>query len=192
MARRRGNGEGAIAKRANGTYEGKVTVTDPATGARKRVSVYAATAPAVRAKMKELRKRVDSGAPVRDATATVAEWLAHWRGTSLAASDRKPATRSLYAALSRKHLESARFGNIPLDRLRASDIEGLLLTLRARTKPGKPTADDPTPEPVRALSDSTVRQVFIVLRLGLDGAVREQLIAQNPANRVRSPGLTRR
>jgi integrase len=175
MAKRRGNGEGAIAKRANGTYEGKITITDPLTGARKRVSVYGPTAPVVRAKMKVLRARVDAGAPVRDATATVADWLARWRATTLAVSGRKEATRSLYATLSRKHLEAPPFGAIPLDKLRPADIEALLLGLRER-----------------GLSQSTVRQVFIVARLGLDGAVRDGLIATNPASRVQAPGVTPR
>ena len=125
--------------------------------------------------MRALRSRVDAGAPVRDTTATVAEWLARWRATTLAASDRKPATKSLYAALSRKHLESGPIGPVPLDRLRASDIEALLLAMRER-----------------GLSESTVRQAFIVCRLGLDGAVRDQLIATNPAARVARPGVTPR
>ena len=33
----------------------------------------------------------------------------------------------------------------------------------------------------RALSDSTIRQTYTVLRAGLDGAVRDGLIARNPA-----------
>jgi integrase len=175
MAKRRGNNEGALARRANGTREGKVSVVDPQTGQRKRVSVYGATAPIVRAKMKELRTRVEVGAPIKDATSAVADWLIRWRTTTLAVSDRKESTRSLYASLSRKHLETPRFGAIGLDKLRPSDIEALLLALRGR-----------------GLSESTVRQAFIVLRLALEGACRDQLIAVNPAARVTAPGVTRR
>lgn len=170
MAKRRGNNEGCVYRRPDGSYEGKVSVVDPQTGARKRVSVYAPTAPLVRAKMKALRARVDAGAPVKDASATVAEWLSRWRETTLALSSRKKATRSLYASLSRKHLEAPPFGAIRLDRLRPSDIEALMLSLRER-----------------GLSASTVKQVFIVCRLGLDGAVRDQLIATNPASRIKTP-----
>ncbi len=68
--------------------------------------------------------------------------------------------------------------------------------MRAKTKPGKRATDadddDPEPEPVRALSDSTIRQTYTVLRAGLDGAVRDQLIARNPAARVTRPGVQRR
>jgi integrase len=117
---------------------------------------------------------LEAGAPVKDATRTVGDWLAHWRATTLAASDRKESTRSLYATLSRKHLEPAPFGAIRCDRLRPSDIEALILALRAK-----------------GLSDSTVRQVYTVARTALDGAVRDGLIARNPAALVARPGVAR-
>lgn len=44
---------------------------------------------------------------------------------------------------------------------------------------------------VRALSDSTVRQVYTVLRSGLDGACRDGLLAKNPAALVKRPRLER-
>ena len=44
--------------------------------------------------------------------------------------------------------------------------------MRAKTKPGKRTEENPDPEPVRALSDATIGQVYTVLRAGLDGAAR--------------------
>ena len=36
---------------------------------------------------------------------------------------------------------------------------------------------------MRALSDRTIRQTYTVLRAGLDGAVRDGLLARNPAAR---------
>ena len=42
----------------------------------------------------------------------------------------------LYANLSRKHLEPAPFGAIRLDKLKASDIDALLLAMRLKTKAG--------------------------------------------------------
>ena len=45
---------------------------------------------------------------------------------------------------------------------------------------------------MRALSDSTIRQIYTVLRAGLDGAVRDSLIATNPAAKVARPGVERR
>ena len=44
---------------------------------------------------------------------------------------------------------------------------------------------------MRALSDSTIRQTYTVLRAGLDGAVRDGLLARNPAALVERPGVER-
>jgi len=60
--------------------------------------------------------------------------------------------------------------------------------MRARTKP----AGEAGGEPVRAPSDSTIRQTYTVLRSALDGAVRDGLLARNPAALVRRPGVERR
>ena len=191
MSKRRGNGEGNVYERANGRWEARLSYLDPYTGERKRVSVYGPTRKAALDKLGEVRDRIEAGAPPKDATRTVGEWLAHWRQTSLAVSDRKPATRELYGTLCAKHLEPESFGAIPLNRLRPSDVEGLILTMRRKTKPGKRIDENTKPEPVRALSDSTVRQVYTILRAGLDGAVRDGLLARNPAALVKRPGVER-
>ncbi|WP_249025795.1 tyrosine-type recombinase/integrase [Mycobacterium europaeum] len=189
---KRANGEGNVYQRANGTWEARMSYVDPGTGARRRVSFYAKTAKAARAEMKKARERVDAGAPVKDASTTVGDWLGHWRATTLAASDRKESTRSLYNTLARQHLEPAPFGATPLDKLRPSDVEALILRLRAKTKPGPKDADGTPGNPVRALSDSTIRSTYTVLRSALDGAVRDGLLARNPAAQVRRPGVERR
>jgi integrase len=185
------NGDGNIYKRMRDgkviRYEGKISYT-AADGTLKRHTVYARTRAECRDAMRRARERIEGGAPVRDATMPVGAWLAHWRATILAASDRKASTKELYANLSRSHLEPEPFGAIRLDRLRASDIDGRVLSMRAQTKPGK--GDDA--KPVRALSDSTIRTTYTVLRAGLDGAVRDGLLATNPAAQVKRPGHEQR
>lgn len=189
------NGEGSIYKRMrNGRhtgYIGAVSYTDDA-GQPKRHVVYGKTRADVRDKMKQARDRLDKGVAVKDSKRTVADWLAHWRTTTLAASDRKESTRELYANLCCRHLEAEPFGAIRLDKLKPSDVEGLVLAMRAKVKPGKPTEKKPNPEMVRALSDATIRQVYTVLRAGLDGAVRDGLLAKNPAAAVKRPGVARK
>ncbi|SOX53807.1 site-specific integrase [Mycobacterium ahvazicum] len=189
------NGEGSIYKRMrNGRhtgYIGAVSHTDDA-GQLKRHVVYGKTRADVRDKMRQARERLDNGVAVKDSKRTVANWLAHWRATTLAASDRKESTRELYANLCRRHLEPEPFGAIRLDKLRPSDIEALILAMRAKTKPGKRTQQNLTSEPVRALSDATIRQTYTVLRAGLDGAVRDGLLAKNPVAAVKRPGVARR
>ena len=142
--------------------------------------------------MNKARKRLDIGAAVRDFKRPLADWLAYWRVTTLAASDRKESTKELYANLCRRHLEPEPFGAIRLDKLKPSNIEALVLAMRAKTKPGKATEQNANPEPVRALSDATIRQTYTVLRAGLDGAVRDGLLAKNPAAAVKRPGVARK
>jgi integrase len=151
-----------------------VSYIDPATDKRRSVSVYGATAKECRDELKKVRERVENSKPAKDSTETVGAWLAKWRATSLAASDRKPTTKALYTALSRKHLESGSIGAKRMDKLKPSDIEALIVDLRARK-----------------LADSTVRQVYTVLRQALDVAVRDDLLASNPAAKVKRPAVAR-
>lgn len=174
MSARKANGLGNIRKRPNGSWEARLSYVD-GDGTLKRVSVYGKTQREVRAKMKVVRDRVDNGSPATDNKMALAAWMQRWRETTLAASDRKEATRSLYSSLSRKHIEAGVIGRIPLAKLLPSDVEKLILALRSAE-----------------LADSTIRQIYTVLRLGLDGAVRDGLLARNPAASVQRPGVARK
>ena len=171
---RRANGEGTVTHRADGRWMARLSYVNPVTGARERATFYAKTAREVRAKLAAARSRIDADAPAKDATRTVADWLIHWRATTLAASDRKASTRELYASLAKSHIEPAPFGALTLDWLRPSDITALILALRAK-----------------GLADSTIRSTDTVLRSALDGAVTDGLMARNPAALVKRPGVER-
>jgi integrase len=121
-----------------------------------------------------VRKRIADGQPAKDSPDTVSSWMTAWRESSLAASDRKATTKSLYASLSKKHLECHAIGAKRLDRLKPSDVETLIVELRTK-----------------GLADSTVRQIYTVLRQALDVAVRDGLLAINPVAKVKRPGVAR-
>ncbi|MHA3021263.1 tyrosine-type recombinase/integrase [Mycobacterium sp. BMJ-28] len=171
---KRANGEGNVRQRPNGRWEGRISYVDPVTEKLKSVSVYGASAAECRKELKQVRGRIEDGKPAKDAPDTVASWLAQWRASSLAASDRKATTKSLYGSLSRKHLEVADIGAKRLDRLKPSDVEALIVELRGN-----------------GLADATVRQVYTVLRQALDVAVRDGLLASNPVAKVKRPGVAR-
>jgi integrase len=172
---KRANGEGNVRQRPNGTWEGRISYVDAVTDKRRSVSMYGATAAECRRELKKVRARIESGRPARDAPDTVGSWLASWRESSLAASNRKPTTKAQYAILSRTQLEPEPFGATRLDKLRPTTVERLIVTLRGK-----------------GLSDSTVRQVYTVLRQALDVAVRDGLLGVNPAAMVKQPGVVRR
>src|SRR6476660_7275197 len=101
------NGEGSIYKwmkdgKQSG-YKGAISYVDDQDKTRRYVA-YGRTRADVRTKLDKAHDRLLAGAPVRDAKQTVGDWLALWRVTALAASDRKASTKALYANLSCGHL----------------------------------------------------------------------------------------
>lgn len=170
---KRANGEGTVYKRPDGTWSGQLTVRDIA-GTIHRPTVYGKTRTEVRAKLAEVRQRVETGAPVRDSTITLALWLSDWVAVALPASDRKQSTIDLYALITRKHLIPV-LGQRQLQALRPSDIEALVLAKRRA-----------------GLSSSTVRTIYTVLRAAMDTAVRDGLVRENPAVKIRRPTAQRR
>jgi integrase len=171
---KRAIGEGSVRQRPNGLWEARLSYIDPQSGRRQSVSLYAATAEEVRDKLDEARDRIKTDVPVRDSSQQLADWITHWSATALEASPRKESTKTLYRNLARKHLSPAPFGATPLDKLRKSHVDGLVVALRRR-----------------GLSDSTVRQVYTVLRAILDDAKIDGLIADNPAARMARPRVAR-
>jgi integrase len=104
----------------------------------------------------------------------MAAWLEDWTTKALPASDRKQATIDLYATIARSHLVP-KPGSLPLDRLRPSDVEALVLAKRRA-----------------GISASSVRTIYTVLRAALDVAVRDGLIQRNPAALVKRPAVERK
>lgn len=171
---KRSNGEGSVRKRANGTWEARLVYVDETSGEVKRRSFYGRTSTEARRRMQEARSRLGAGAPVTDAKITVEAWCRQWLSSTVAASSRRSSTRELYERLSRVHIEPPPFGRLTLDRVRPSDIDALILHLRGK-----------------GLAESTVQRIFVVVRLALDGAVRDGVIARNPARAVKQPSVER-
>lgn len=163
-----------MVKRADGRYKVSLSVTDESTGEQKRVYFYGKTQKEANAARDAARDRLKAGAPVRDDGRTVAEWSAHWRATSLKASSRRATTTAAYDSLLRVHVEPLRLGSIPLARLRPSDVEGWLIDRRETE-----------------LSPASLQKIFLVLRMCLEGAVRDGLLARNVVALVKQPSIPR-
>jgi len=164
----------SIYRRADGRWVGSLDLGRNVNGKRQRHVVYGQLRREVVAKLEEARSRLAADEPVRDARTTVASFVNDWLEKALPASPRRPTTQATYAALARTHLTPAPFGALPLDRLRPSDIEALLLAKRDA-----------------GLAEWTVRAVYTVVRQALDTAVRDGLIRRNPAAAVKRPTVKR-
>jgi integrase len=172
---KRSNGEGTVRQRPNGQWEARISYWDE-NDHLTRKSFYGKTATEARGKMRQALKRIEKGQPAVDSSSTLSAWVNQWTGTILDASDRKPATKSLYRTLATTHLQPAPFGALTLAEIKPRHIDTLIVRLRD----GK------------GLSESTVRNTYTVLRWVLDGAVRDGLIAENPTHRVPRPTVGKR
>lgn len=187
---KRFNGEGTFRERKPGQWEGRLAYTDD-DGARRRLSFYAPTEKAARAKVKEAAARLDRGDPAKDAAKTVSTWCDDWCASSLEASSRKPTTKALMRSLIASHVKPAKIGAVPLAKLRPSHFDAWVLELRGKTKTIKAAGGHGDPVTARALSDATIQRVFRVLSVVLDGAVRDGELAVNPAKKVEQPTAER-
>lgn len=155
-------------KRPDGRYCVSVTYEDSA-GVARRHYVYGKTQTEANAKAKAARRRLEAGAPVRDASRTLSDWLTEWRATHLLASDRARATKLLYDGLTKRYVDP-QIGTIPLDRLRPADVTRVLLGMEEAGR-----------------SASTRRNAYAALRGALADAVDNELLAVNPAVKVKRP-----
>jgi len=156
------------AKRSDGRYT-FTTRIEAADGTRRRVYFYGRTQAEARAKANAALERASVGAPIRDATRSLGDWLSEWRETFLLASDRAVSTKQLYAGLTVRHVEPV-IGQLGLGSVRPSDVTRVLL----RMEQGGRAA-------------STRRSAYAAMRAAFDDAVAEGLLAVNPVLRVRRP-----
>jgi integrase len=172
-ARRRGNSEGSNpVQRADGRWQINLRYRDEH-GIPRRITLSGKTAREARDKADEVRRRLRSHLPAKDRKIILAAFTESWITSTLAASDRKPSTKSLYATLARKHIIEATIGAQPLDKLKPSHVEAWKVELKGR-----------------GLSDATIRRTFSALRAILDTAVRDEALARNPAAAVKAPKVS--
>ena len=91
-------------RRSDGRYGVNIRL-EGADGTRRSVYFYGRTQAEARGKANDALERVSVGAPVRDATRSLGDWLAQWRETFSLASDRAVSTKEPYAGLTLRHVE---------------------------------------------------------------------------------------
>lgn len=171
---KRANGEGSITRRTDGRpgWRGRITVID-ASGEAHRFSASGRTRAETQAKLTVARSRVAAGQPVTDAPESLGAFVTQWLATTMRAGDRKPRTVETYASIAKSGILAQPIAAKPLAKLTARDIDKWTTELAATRAP------------------STVRQLLIVLRQALDTAVRDGLLARNPAQLAETPRLPR-
>jgi len=166
---RRSNHEGTYCQRADGRHVYKVCWDG------KRHEFYGRTKTEARARMREGVRRLEESKPAKDSTATLAQWLAWWQtgpldGRSTRRGPLKESTKENYRHMVRLYITDDALGSTRLDKLKKSHVEAWVARMRTAK-----------------LKESTIRTAYHVLRLALEAAVDDELLATNPAAKVARP-----
>jgi Phage integrase, N-terminal SAM-like domain len=172
-AKRRGNHEGSITKRADGRWMASVTIgRDSATGKLKRAYFYGKTRQEVADLLARALSDVSRGAFVAPNKLTVGEWLNTWL-FEYKRPNVRPLTFANYERVIRCHLVPA-LGHLPLQDLRPDHVQGLYNEkLRKGLMPG------------------TIWGIHVVLHGALKQAVKHQSVLQNVTEATAPPMLKR-
>ncbi|MEY9841220.1 tyrosine-type recombinase/integrase [Streptacidiphilus sp. EB103A] len=192
---RRANGEGTIAKRADGRYVAAAYVFCP-DGTRTRKWVYGKTRAEVADKLTEMQEKTRQGIPAVTSNMALSKYLDYWIGT-VAPNRYKAKTLASYEGVVRVYLIPA-LGKRPLNRLTPTDIRAAMTDFRNMCLCCARGLDRKRPEARRACcsmgnccqrnpSPRTVQYAHAVLRSALQNAVREELLARNVARLVETP-----
>src|SRR5919199_5436897 len=166
---KRGNGEGSIYRRNNGTWAAQYTVWT-AEG-RKRRSVSGKTRAEVSRKLTEAMADRDGGLVYEAGKLTVGEYLDRWLADSVKGTV-KETTFANYAYVIRVHVSPA-LGRVKLKSLAPAHVRGFYGE-KARS----------------SLASATVKKMHVVLRKALAQAVSDGLIPRNAADSVKPPRVS--
>lgn len=171
MAKRRGQGEGSIAKRPNGTWYARYTVKLP-DGTKQRRCIYGKTRREVSGEMTRRLHDASKGLVALDDKRPLREYLTHWLETTAKPSVRGNTFRN-YEGTVRLHI-SPELGDTPLASLTPQQVQGFLAGM---VKSG--------------LSERTALYAYTILKRALSQAVRWNLIVRNVCDFVDPPRAAR-
>lgn len=172
MPKKRGQNEGSIRKRKDGTWEARVTIGISADGKQQRKSLYGKTRQEVSAKMTDLLNNLQNGTITNPTEITLGEWLDEYMRTYKKPHVR-PATYNNYSVKVNNHIKPA-IGHYKLKALRQDIIQKFVNGLSEK-----------------GLSPSTVTDIYKLLRNALETAIDDGIIARNVSCRVKLPKMSK-
>lgn len=159
-------GRVSVHKDTRGYWIAGVRVT--VNGTTQRIGRSAKSRAEAMSKVQDAVDRVRAGAPATDSRETLRTIATRWSEVTLATSSRAETTKDLYRDTVTKIIVP-KLGDVAVGDLTASDVEALTVDLG------------------RTVGPSTIRRAMTVLRLILDTAVRDRLVASNVAREVARP-----
>src|SRR5918997_4711895 len=171
MAKKRGNGEGTIYRRSDGTWCAQITVYT-AKG-RKRKTLYGKTRHEVDKRLTTAKGDRENGLTLDAGNLKLGDYLDHWLTDSVRDTVRQR-TYERYEQMVRVHIKPT-LGCVKLRALNAAQVRSLY---RQKLDAG--------------LATRTVRYVHTTLNKALKDALADGLIPRNAASTVKPPKLTKK
>lgn len=166
MGKRRGAGDGALYKRKDGMWEGRVDIPPSPDGKRRTRSVYAKDRSACADKLRKLQDEVSAGLVSSAPATTVGDWLDYWLA-NIHRSKVKPGTRTDYARVIKNDIKP-RIGTKKLTALQPEDVLAMEKAIAKR-------------------SSRTAQIAHHVINKALNDAVLWNRCTRNPAAVVPTP-----
>ena len=170
---KRGNGEGTISKRPDGTWWARVSVGYDDNGKRIRKAFYGKTRKEVQEKLTAAINDVNNDNYIEPSKMTVSQWLDIWLKDYKKNSIKQSSYMRYHTSIESN--VKPYIGRLGLKDLRNDTIQKLINDL---TKEG--------------LSTSTVTKAYMILNASLQKAVENQLISKNVASHISLPRQEKR
>jgi integrase len=178
MGKRRGNNEGTICKRPDGTWRAAATVGfDWASGEAIRKDFYGKTRAEVADKLAKALAEVRNGGFIEPAKTALGAWLDRWLA-EYKKGEVRPGTYENYGILVKAHIKPV-LGNIPLAKLQANTLQAFY---NDKLTSGRVDGQD-------GLSTRMVRYLHVIIRQALQQAVKEGLLSRNVADAASPPTI---
>lgn len=174
---KRSNGEGTVYRRKDGKWVAAITLP-PDSGGKKKYH-YGKTRKECAEWLENMRDSLKKGSYSENSDVTLIEWLSTWLNDYCI--NIRPSTRMNYDTYINRHIASAEIAQIPLCRLNTAVLQRFFNNL---TQNGRIDGKG-------GLSAKTVRNLYNMLHKALKQAVGNQIIANNPAEYVVLPKLTK-
>lgn len=165
---KRGQGEGSISKRPDGTWWARITIGKTPDGKQKRKAFYGKTRKEVQEKLTAALNDINNNTYIEPSKMTVEQWMYTWL-RDYKRNSVKPKTYAAYEAHVRNHI-APDLGNYTLASLRNDMVQRFVNGL----------AD-------KDLKSITIERIVGTLKTALIQAVDNDLIVKNPAARIKMP-----
>lgn len=175
----RGNGEGTVYKRPDGTYTCQITVGRKPDGSLDRKTIYAKTKSEALQKRDAIINELRNGTFVREDKITIADWLDFWLKEYKTPPNIKLATYISYETFIRVHVKP-NLGSIYLKSLRPDHLQKLY---NSKLKDGRADGKE------GGISIKTLRNLHNMIHQALEQALKCGFIVRNVSEATSIPKI---